>query len=114
MTAIPEILSGQDRGYIFVEGASNQSFRSGFKHFGDAYSGPMPTAGGMINDELELRWGSKKFFLISYRLDLSGWSRLINGHCAEKRLSFVEYREGRLLLNGVAEISHDAVSFVQH
>jgi hypothetical protein len=114
VSAIPEVLTGRDRGYIFVEGASNQAFRSAFKHFGDAYSGPMPTSGGMINDELELRWGARKFFLISFGKDLAGWSKLIKGHCAETRLSFVEYRHGRFLLNGAAEVSVDALNFHQH
>ena len=108
------MLSEHDRGYIFVEASSNQVFRSAFRHFGHGYVGPMPSSGGMINDELELRWGARKFFLISFGKDLAGWAKLIKGHCAAKGFSFVEYGNGRFLLNGAVELSIDAVSFHQH
>jgi hypothetical protein len=114
LSILPEVLRNPSRGYIFVEAASHYAFRQMFKTFGDAYVGPMPSAGGMMNDELELQWGSRKFFLVSFGKDLVGWTKLIKGHCAVKQLAYIECREQSFLLNGVVEVSSDACHLAQH
>lgn len=114
MSALPEVLRNSSEGYIFVEASSHHAFRQMFKTFGDAYVGPMPSAGGIMNDELELQWGFRKFFLVSFRKDLVGWAKLIKGHCAVKQLAFIEWSEQRFLLNGLVEVSSDACHFIQH
>lgn len=87
-SAIPgtEVRSG--RGYLYLQSLSTDSFRDLFPRITRYGDGPLPKAGGAINEEVRLTIPTgESFSAISFKGDLDGWrSKILECAGAENLL----------------------------
>ena len=83
---IPGVERAEDSGYLYVEAPSLADFRKFWK-FKGAPVQPVPSGGGMINENIIIKTpDGRTFFGLSFGGDLVGWRRLIEDRA--RRMGF--------------------------
>ena len=99
--AIPGTIAVKDRKFLYVRAESYPTFKRIFRDIGDwfrAGKSPMPSSGGMINENTEIRTpAGAKYFGFSFRGDLVAWENGILEFAADRGAELAAVAEGRLI-----------------
>jgi hypothetical protein len=77
------------REYAYIECMTPERFKKMFFTIGDHAGSPLPTSGGIINEEATIRLpGGRLMCAVSYRGDMEGWRRMASEWCKDQMIMF--------------------------